>query len=290
MDTRKLRYFVEVAERENISEAARVLNVTQPALSRQVRAFEEEMGWELLVRSGKAISLTRAGEVVMREGRRILRSVEAGEARMRREVEGAELRIGFAPSLAGGIIEKAMAVFCQLHPSVSIRLQDSTTEEMWQGVRSGTLDLIVEVATGDQDLHWETLQRRDIRVAVPKGHRLERRRKIRAEDLDGERLLLLSRVDYPNYWRKVTEFFAEHSVNAKVAGEFDGISSLSMGLNAGMGLAFVAVGSVLPKQVKVLKLDPEPEPICVAVGWLAKRKLEGWEEVFVNELKRVAVG
>lgn len=285
---RKLRYFVEVAERANISEAARVLNITQPALSRQVRSFEDEMGWDLLIRSGKAISLTKAGETVMREGRRVLKAVEVGEARMRREVEGAQLRIGFAPSLAGGIIEKAMAVFCQMHPLVSIHLHDSTTEEMWQGIRAGDLDLIIEVATPDRDLKWEVLRRRGFRVAVPEGHRLGKKRTLKASELDGERLLLLSRTDYPGYWAQVTEYFAEQGLNAKVAGEFDGISSLRMGLKAGMGLAFVAEGASLQSPIRLLKIAPEPQPLCVAVGWLSKRKLESWEELFVAELKRAA--
>ncbi|MGJ8724235.1 MAG: LysR family transcriptional regulator [Roseibacillus sp.] len=283
-----MSYFVEVAERGNISEAARVLNITQPALSRQVRSFEDEMGWELLVRGGKSVALTRAGKTVMREGRRILKAVEAGESRMRREVEGAELRIGFAPSLASGIIEKAMAVFCQLHPTVKVHLHDSTTEEMWQGLRQGSLDLILEVATREAEIRWEVLKQKNFRIAVPAGHRFEKKRKIKAGDLEGERLILLSRTDYPGYWAQVTDYFSTHGLNAKVAGEFDGISSLRMGLQAGMGLAFVADGSALPKPIRVIKLDPEPEPLCVGVGWLATRTLAAWEEVFVEELKRAA--
>lgn len=288
MDIRKLRYFVEVAEGANISEAARKLNMTQPALSRQVRSFEDEMGWKLLERSGKAISLTRAGETALREGKRILKAVAAGETRMRREIEGAELRIGFAPSLASELIEKAMAVFCQLHPAVNVQLHDMNTEEMWQGIRGGELDLMLEVATRDLDLRWEVLRRRGFRIAVPEGHRFERKRKIKASDLDGERLLLLSRADYPGYWAQVTDYFAQQGLNAKVAGEFDGISSLRMGLKAGMGLAFVAEGAPLQKPIRIVKLDPEPEPLCVAVGWLGKRKLELWEELFIAELKRAA--
>lgn len=290
MDVRKLAYFVAVAERSNISEAAKALHITQPALSRQVRSFEDELGWELLVRGGKSISLTKAGEVVLREGRRVLKAVAAGEERMRREVEGAELRIGFAPSLAGGLIEKAMAVFCQLHPAVKIVLRDCSTEEMWQGLRARELDLIVEVATQDEDFAWETLRRRALKVAIPEGHRLARRRVVKAHELEGERLLLLSRVDYPAYWAGVLSYFKRQGVNAQVAGEFDGISSLRMGLEAGMGVAFVAEGAKLEKQVTVSRLEPEPEPICVAVGWLRKRSLEAWEELFVAELKRSGLG
>lgn len=288
MDIKKLSYFVAVAEKANISQAAKELRLSQPALSRQVRAFEEELGWELLVRGGKSIALTKAGEIVLREGRRVLSAIEAGEARMRSEIEGAELRVGFAPSLAGGLIEKAMAVFCQMHPAVKMVLKDCSSAEMWEGLRAGGIDLIVEVATRDDDFSWEVLRRQSLRLALPKGHRLAKKRKVKASDLEGERLLLLSRVDYPAYWASVTDYFANQGVNAKVAGEFDGISSLRMGLEAGMGISFVAEGARMAAPVKVLSLAPPPEPICVAVGWLRSRSLEAWEELFIAELKRAA--
>ena len=64
-DLRKLEYFLAVADGMNISQAAKKLGVTQPALSRQIRAFEESLGWELLERGKKSIKLTRAGESVI---------------------------------------------------------------------------------------------------------------------------------------------------------------------------------------------------------------------------------
>ena len=72
--------------------------MTQPALSRQIRAFEDEMGWPLLDRGAKSIRLTRQGQVVLNEGRRIVKAVDNAMGRMRREIEGAVIRIGYAPS------------------------------------------------------------------------------------------------------------------------------------------------------------------------------------------------
>jgi DNA-binding transcriptional LysR family regulator len=118
-DLRKLEYFLAVAEGMNISRAAKKLGMTQPALSRQIRAFEESLGWELLERGKKSIKLTRAGEIVVKEGERILKSVELGVKRMRQEIEGAEMRVGYAPSLASGLIEKVIACFSEKYPRVS---------------------------------------------------------------------------------------------------------------------------------------------------------------------------
>ncbi|MDP0491760.1 MAG: LysR family transcriptional regulator [Verrucomicrobiota bacterium JB023] len=288
MDLRRLQYFLEVAEEENISQAARKLGMTQPALSRQVRALEDDFGFPLLERGGKAVRLTKAGHVVQREGKRVLRSVRMAHERILRDVRGTELRIGYAPSLAGGLVEQAMAIVTQRHPDVRVRLLDSSTDEMMGRLRGEELELVIEVVTNERDIQWEILLERGFRLAVPLGHPLARRRVVPASELDGERLLLFSRAEYPGYWSGVSEFFANAEINAKVAGEFDGIESLRMGIEAGLGIALVAEGSRLGDSVKVLRIKPDPEPVRVGVGWLSRRKLDAWEESFVSELGRAA--
>ncbi|MEM9237015.1 MAG: LysR substrate-binding domain-containing protein, partial [Verrucomicrobiota bacterium] len=108
---------------------------------------------------------------------------------------------------------------------------------------------------------------------------------VRPRDLDGERLLLLSRHDYPGYWRKVSDYFADNGVNAKIAGEFDGINSLALGLEAGLGLALVAEGANVGNGVQLMKLKPVPDPICVALGHSSRRRLESWEEDFIEAMR-----
>ncbi|MDA7881324.1 LysR family transcriptional regulator [Akkermansiaceae bacterium] len=66
-DLRHLKYFLAVTEGMNISQAAKKLGITQPALSRQIRAFEDHLGWPLLERGKKSISLTREGSIVVEE-------------------------------------------------------------------------------------------------------------------------------------------------------------------------------------------------------------------------------
>jgi DNA-binding transcriptional LysR family regulator len=285
MDLRQLRYFLEVAERLNISAAARSLRMTQPALSRQIRAFEETLGWDLLERGKKSIRLTRAGEVVQREGERVMKSVKQGLARMRQEIEGAEMRVGFAPSLVEGLIERAMARFTESFPKVRVSWFDCSTQEMWDKLGAGELDVILEVATNDRAIRWEKLLEKRVCLAVPMKHPLAKRRFIKPEHLDDERLLLLSRHEYPGYWEKVTDYFASHQVNAKIAGEFDGIASLRLGVEAGLGMAFVVEGAIVTPFIKMLPLKPAPDPICVSLGHASRRSLEPWERGFLEALQ-----
>ena len=76
MELRHLRYFIAVAEAENVSRAALKLYVSQPALSRQIRDLEEEIGFKLLERSAKSVRLTAAGKTFQGEARAVLQRVE----------------------------------------------------------------------------------------------------------------------------------------------------------------------------------------------------------------------
>ena len=98
-ELRQLEYFLAVVEEMNISQAAKKLGITQPALSRQIRAFEESPGWTLFERGKKSISPTRQGAIVVKEGKNMMSSFEISVKRMKQEIDGAELRVGYAPSL-----------------------------------------------------------------------------------------------------------------------------------------------------------------------------------------------
>lgn len=291
MELRQLRYFLAVAEAGSISAAARALHLTQPALSRQIKALEEELGWTLVDRGARSISLTREGEVVAREGKRIVAEVERGMERMRNAVEGAVLRVGYAPSLARGFLGLALDRFSQCHPTARITLSDLTTLEMEEGVANGSLEIMVGPRNDQAEgIVWTPLRQDEWRVAIPKRHRLAQKERVSAADLDGERLLLYSKRDYPEYWETVTGFFREQGINAKVAGEVDSGTSLQAGLEGGMGLALVAAGSRLEESSLVVTrpVNPAPTMVCVAAGLPAGREPSPLVAVFLEELKRAS--
>src|SRR5512145_2694318 len=99
MELRHLRYFIAVAEAENVSRAALKLHVSQPALSRQIRDLEDELGFLLLERSAKSVRLTEAGRVFLAESRAVLQRAEEAVKTAREMATGTrgELHVGYAP-------------------------------------------------------------------------------------------------------------------------------------------------------------------------------------------------
>src|SRR5512142_2451127 len=100
MELRHLRYFVAVAEAENVSRAALKLHVSQPALSRQVRDLEDELGFALLERTAKSVRLTEAGRAFLVEARAVLHRVQDAVMTTRAVATGerGELHVGYAPT------------------------------------------------------------------------------------------------------------------------------------------------------------------------------------------------
>ncbi|MEM0969313.1 MAG: LysR family substrate-binding domain-containing protein, partial [Verrucomicrobiota bacterium] len=199
-----------------------------------------------------------------------------------RSFVGVVIRFGFAPSLGREFILIAIGTFVEAFRGVRFDLHDCSTQEMWAGLRENRLDLILEVATQDPEIQWHPLMQRQFRIAMKAEHPHAGRRQLSPSEIDGERILLLSRRDYPGYWEQVTTYFESQGINAQVAGEFDGQESLSLAVKAGLGIAFVAEGHDLGESVISLPLVPAPEPICVALGWLADRELKPWIADFVS--------
>ncbi|PYK79642.1 MAG: hypothetical protein DME38_06560 [Verrucomicrobia bacterium] len=85
MELRHLRYFVAVAEMENVSRAALKLHVSQPALSRQIRDLEDEIGFCLLERTAKSVRLTEAGRAFLNDARELLRQADGQIARLEQQ-------------------------------------------------------------------------------------------------------------------------------------------------------------------------------------------------------------
>src|SRR5437588_8763220 len=104
MELRQLRYFVTVAEEGNISRAAQKAFLTQPALSRQIKALEEAIGQRLLDRQAHSIGLTPAGQTLLQEARELLRHAALTIERVRAMGDRIRLRVGYAPSLVTDIL------------------------------------------------------------------------------------------------------------------------------------------------------------------------------------------
>src|SRR5882757_7516150 len=142
MELRHLRYFAAVAAHGSFSRAAHNLHLTQPALSRQVKDLEDELGVPLFARGTNALALTEAGEVFYEEARDLLARADQAVQRVRGEARHEILRVGYGPSLTSGIMPRALERFQAAVPRVRLELEDLSPREMKEKALTGQLDLV----------------------------------------------------------------------------------------------------------------------------------------------------
>ena len=137
VELRHLRYFVAVAEMENVSRAALKLHVSQPALSRQIRDLEDEIGFSLLERTAKSVRLTDAGRAFLDNARALLQSADEAvtEARAVANAEPTELHVGYSPTPVAEILPKILQAFQRKMPNVHVRLHDWSNNAILNGIR-----------------------------------------------------------------------------------------------------------------------------------------------------------
>jgi DNA-binding transcriptional LysR family regulator len=147
MELRHLRYFLVVGEVLNFTKAAARLHVAQPALSRQVRDLEEEIGVDLVRRSPRGVMLTAEGKLFLEEVRELLKRADESVERVRALARGeyGELHIGYIPIPTVEILPPALEVFRKAAPYVRLVLHDLPTDELISELRNATLELAIMV-------------------------------------------------------------------------------------------------------------------------------------------------
>jgi DNA-binding transcriptional LysR family regulator len=203
MDLRRLRYFVAVAEELHFRRAAQRLHLAQPALSQQVRKLEVEVGAELFHRTQRGVALTAAGEVFLRESRRLLRQAEEASAAARDASTGAggRLRLGQVADTVPAVLPRALAAFASRYPAVTVVPEIAPMRSVVEDVRTGRLDLaVVGLPAPVEGLDVVPIGVERIVAAVPDRHLLSGRPSIAVAALGQTPLVLLPRPTNPAFY------------------------------------------------------------------------------------------
>jgi DNA-binding transcriptional LysR family regulator len=203
MELRQLRYFVAVADELHFRRAAARLHISQPPLSQQIRALEEELGFALLIRTRRRVQLTPAGAAFLRDARALLHELDGAVATARRIDAGqtGRLRINFVGSALLSIVPGAVERFREARPGVEIELRERSTIDQLRAVRAGVVDvgLVRPPIEDDGELTTQTVLRERTVAALPAGHELADLSRVPLRRLAAEPLVLFPREQAPGY-------------------------------------------------------------------------------------------
>jgi DNA-binding transcriptional LysR family regulator len=274
MELRHFRYFVAVAEAENVSRAALKLHVSQPGLSRQIHDLEDEIGFSLFERSAKSLKLTEAGKTFLTEARAVLQHADDAVKKARAVSGGTtgEINVGYAPSLTVQILPAALRRFQENFPRVRVVLHDLSTEEMLVLIGEKKLQVALTVrppAKLLRGLRFAELARYAVCVAVAPQHPLAKLKFVTLAQISREPMIAYSRKEYPEYHTMLGKLFAPVGRSPRIVGEHDGITSLIAAVESGRGFALVpgCVACMAGPRLKLLPLRPALPPIPVGAVW-----------------------
>ncbi len=191
---KQLRYFVALAETRHFRRAAERCQVTQPAMSMQIRELEATLGVALVERTPGGVLLTTAGQEVARRARALLLAVQdlVDLPRHRDRVLAGPLRLGVIPTIGPYLLPQVLPRLHATYPDLQLSLRESQTERLLEALAAGELDLLIlALPVGRDDVATQPLFDDAFNLAVAESHALARRAAVAQKDLLAERLLLL---------------------------------------------------------------------------------------------------
>jgi DNA-binding transcriptional LysR family regulator len=219
MELRHLRYFIAAAEELNFRRAADRLHITRPALSKQIKDMEEELGVRLIERNTAKASLTDAGHAYLPEARRIL-AMTAQAAVFAREastgLKRARLTINGAGPLTAIFLPGVLKAYHEKYPEVEIVLLELLMSDQMVALEGGEIQIAFvvedEATTGQSQFQRLLVLRSSFGVAVSLGHRLAKRAKIDLAEIQGEPLVCFGNEHSSPHADHIRRLFAQKKI------------------------------------------------------------------------------
>jgi LysR family transcriptional regulator, benzoate and cis,cis-muconate-responsive activator of ben and cat genes len=244
MELRHLRYFVAVAEELNFRKAAQRLNVSRPALSKQVKDLEEEIAVKLLERDTVSVSLTKAGEIFLADSLKILSQTEEAIERANEAQSGhrGTLRIGSVGIIATDFLPKTLKIFHQKYPGVEVEFVEMLPAEQLQALASGKID--IGFAYGKEAEHMTSLRSLCVihsvfGVAVSKQHPLAQRDHVTLSELRFETLLCLGGEGKSSHREAICQIYTAEGTKPSKHRKIEGFDSMITLIAADQGISML---------------------------------------------------
>ncbi|MFD1065335.1 LysR family transcriptional regulator [Oceanobacillus locisalsi] len=194
MELRQLRYFVAVAEKEHVSEAALELHVAQSAISRQISNLESELGVQLFERTGRNVHLTPIGKIFLTYITSALKGVDYAKKQVDEylDPERGSIKIGFPTSLASNLLPTVLSAFKNRYPNIRFQLRQGSYNFLIEAVRNREIDLafLGPVPDNQPDIISKVLFMENFYALIPRNHTKSKEEKITVTDLENENFVL----------------------------------------------------------------------------------------------------
>jgi DNA-binding transcriptional LysR family regulator len=282
MELRQLVAFVAAAETLHFGRAADRVGLAAPALSRQIKTLEQELGVALLTRTTRQVALTRAGFALLEEAKAILARVDMATIAVRNahRPESRTLRVGAIDSASASFLSEVVARFRRDHPQIDIQFIEAMTEPLLNMLESGRLDLcLIRPPRRSTDCAFEVLRTEMPLVILPTQHPLATRPVVTLADLVAEPIIIPARRSRPYAYDLVMAYFESVGAVPKISFEATEKPAMMAAVQAGLGVALapdwvarLSFPGVVMRKITGAALDPPHAGTLVGVAWRPQQR------------------
>ena len=276
MELRQIKSFLSVAKTLNFSRTAEIIHLSQPALSLQIRALEDELGARLFDRNRRKTTLTAAGHVFHDEIAGIISQLDGAIHRTRLAADGklGLIRIGFISTAGNEIVPKVVRSFRKTHPNVQFSLRNILTSDQLSMLSSNEIDvgLLRLPIERHPDLIVRTVHREPFVLVASSSHELAKRRKVYLRELSGEDFVMYERAYAPGFHDLLIGILGDAGVVPNItqtAGQMPTLISL---VDAGMGIALLPASVVKHSAASVVACNILDETPMSEIAIVTRRK------------------
>lgn len=248
IEDHKLKVFCTVAETKSFSKTSEIIHLTQPAVSLQIQALEEMYETKLFDRSGSAINLTQAGEVLYRYAKDIL-SLYAGVEKEIGKITGlikGSVKVGAGTTVGNYILPNVIVDFKRNHPKVKVNVLIGNTKRIMDLLNSGVIDIgIVGDVVSKGKLKVEPVISDELAIIVPPQHPWAKKKLSSVLDIPKEPFIF--REDGSGTRQIIEAYLSRHGVNSAdlhVAAVLGSTGSIKEAVSSGMGISIVSKWAV----------------------------------------------
>jgi DNA-binding transcriptional LysR family regulator len=248
MELRQIRSFLSIAETLHFGRTAEMIHLSQPALSLQIRALEDEIGARLFERNRRKTALTAAGIAFREEATGALLRLDQAVHNAKLAANGTLgiLRIGFISTAGNEIVPTIIRQFRELNAEVEFSLRNILTIDQIQMLGEGSLDIgFFRLPIGEHPaLEVVTVHREPFMLVVPSDHKLAKRKKVRLREASGQDFVMYERTYAPGFHDLIFGMLRDAGLIPNVrqtAGEMPMLISL---VDSGMGVAILPASAV----------------------------------------------
>jgi DNA-binding transcriptional LysR family regulator len=238
----QVRCFVTVARELHFGRAAEQLNMTQPPLSRAIQQLEWELGVVLLERDQRLVRLTAAGRAFLPKAVHLLDLTDAMESPTRRNMSHAVAVavIGYVPSAGFDLLPRMMTAVAEQMPGIELVLHEMSTPEGLAALRAGRIDLaVVRAPAPFQGVVATCVVQEPAVAAIPSGHPLADRERLRIQDLDAQPFIMYSPGQGGYFYELMTAAFHSSRVSPRYVQYVQQTHTILSLVGSGLGLALL---------------------------------------------------